>query len=95
MTVQPVDAVGYLGAALVLVTFCMRSMGTLRLVAICSNVAFISYGYFGRLPPVLLLHALLLPINIYRLLEPSPRRLYPLRRTPRAATSRSNLRSRR
>ncbi len=68
---QAIDAVGYLGAALVLVTFCMRSMGALRLVAICSNVAFISYGYFGRVAPVLVLHALLLPINIYRLLEPS------------------------
>ncbi len=54
---------------LVLATFCMRSMNALRWVAIASNVAFIAYGYLGHLAPVLLLHALLLPVNIYRLTQ--------------------------
>jgi CRP/FNR family cyclic AMP-dependent transcriptional regulator len=74
MDVPAIDAVGYLGAALVLVSFCMRSIGALRVVAICSNVAFIAYGYFEHVAPVLLLHSLLLPVNIYRLLEPTSRR---------------------
>ena len=65
-----VEVIGYLAASLVLATFCMKSMDALRLAAIASNIAFIAYGYFGHLAPVLLLHALLLPINIYRLVAP-------------------------
>src|SRR5215471_16231408 len=65
-----VEEIGYLAASLVLATFCMKCMNALRLAAIASNMAFIAYGYFGHLAPVLLLHALLLPINIYRLVEP-------------------------
>ncbi|HVY58918.1 MAG TPA: hypothetical protein VHA77_13785 [Xanthobacteraceae bacterium] len=63
------DAVGFAAAGLVLATFCMRSMSTLRWVAIASNVAFIAYGYLGGLAPVLLLHLLLLPVNVYRLAQ--------------------------
>lgn len=64
-----VNAVGFAAAGLVLATFCMRSMDTLRWVAIASNVAFIAYGYLDGLPPVLLLHILLLPVNVYRLVQ--------------------------
>jgi len=67
--VTPIDAVGYLAAGLVLATFCMRSMGGLRLVALASNLAFIAYGYLGSLTPVLVLHALLLPVNACRLVQ--------------------------
>jgi hypothetical protein len=70
MSALPVtDGVGFAAAGLVLVTFCMRSMSALRWVAIASNVAFIAYGYLGSLAPVLLLHALLLPVNAYRLAQ--------------------------
>lgn len=71
------DAIGYLAASLVLASFSMRSMSSLRYVAIASNLAFIAYGYFGHLMPVLLLHLLLLPVNIRRLAELAP----PQRRT--------------
>jgi hypothetical protein len=64
-----IDGVGFGAAGLVLATFCMRSMNALRWIAIASNVAFIAYGYLGHLAPVLLLHALLLPVNIYRLTQ--------------------------
>jgi hypothetical protein len=64
-----IDGVGFGAAGLVLATFCMRSMNALRWIAIASNVAFIAYGYLGQLAPVLLLHVLLLPINIYRLTQ--------------------------
>src|SRR5262245_6342954 len=70
INMNTVEGIGYLAASLVLATFCMKSMNALRLAAIASNMAFIAYGYFGHLAPVLLLHALLLPINIYRLVEP-------------------------
>jgi hypothetical protein len=64
-----IDAIGFVAAALVLATFCMRSMRTLRWLAIASNLAFIAYGYLGDLAPVLLLHALLLPVNTWRLAQ--------------------------
>jgi hypothetical protein len=63
------DAIGYLAAALVLAAFWMRSMSSLRYVAIASNLVFIAYGYIGDLMPVLLLHILMLPVNVLRLAE--------------------------
>jgi hypothetical protein len=61
------DLVGYAAASAVLASFLMRSMVPLRLVAILSNILFLSYGYLAHIHPVLLLHAALLPINIARL----------------------------
>ena len=63
------QVVGYAASAMVLLTFCVREMLTLRCLAILSNVAFMVYGYVALLPPVFLLHALLLPINAARLLQ--------------------------
>jgi hypothetical protein len=62
-----VDAVGYIASGLVLAAFCMKDMIPLRLVAICSNIAFLTYGLGLGLAPVWLLHAILLPINCWRL----------------------------
>jgi hypothetical protein len=61
------DVVGYAAASAVLATFLMRSMVPLRLVAILSNILFVSYGYLAHIHPVLFLHAALLPINAARL----------------------------
>ena len=65
---------GWLASALVFATFFMRTMTPLRLVAIGSNVAFmaysalgLAYGVFGRLYPIFVLHACLLPLNVVRL----------------------------
>jgi hypothetical protein len=66
---EMIDVVGYMAASLVLATFCMSSMWSLRLVALASNLAFIAYGYLGNLTPVLVLHAVLLPVNGCRLLQ--------------------------
>jgi hypothetical protein len=63
------DAVGYLASALVLAAFCMKDMIPLRIVAVCSNIAFLVYGVALGLVPVWLLHAVLLPINCWRLWE--------------------------
>jgi hypothetical protein len=63
------DAIGYLASALVLAAFCMREMIPLRAVAVCSNIAFLIYGLALGLVPVWLLHAVLLPINSWRLWE--------------------------
>jgi CRP/FNR family cyclic AMP-dependent transcriptional regulator len=60
---------GYAASALVFATFFMRSRTRMRQVAIVSNVAFITYGTIGSLFPLVILHALLLPLNVWRLWE--------------------------
>jgi hypothetical protein len=67
--VSVIDAIGYGAAGLVLATFYMRSMSRLRWVAIASNAAFIAYAYLAQLAPILVLHLLLLPLNVRRLIE--------------------------
>jgi CRP/FNR family cyclic AMP-dependent transcriptional regulator len=62
-----VEGVGYLASLLVFCAFYMKTMIPLRCVAIASNVAFIAYGLAGRIYPVLVLHAVLLPLNFFRL----------------------------
>lgn len=68
------QALGFLAAALVLLTFGMRTMVPMRIAAIASNLAFIAYGVSLELTPVWLLHGILLPLNAYRLLEARPLR---------------------
>jgi hypothetical protein len=60
---------GYVAATLVFMTFYMKTMVPLRVIGICSNCAFITYGFIGGLYPVLILHAILLPLNSLRLRE--------------------------
>jgi hypothetical protein len=62
-----VEITGYLASALVFATFYVKAMAPLRLIAIASNIAFIGYGYQGQLAPIVLLHAGLLPLNMWRL----------------------------
>ena len=65
------DVLGYSAAALVLITFVAQSMRSLRAIAIASNVAFIAYAWVAELPPVLVLHLVLLPLNAWRLWQAS------------------------
>jgi hypothetical protein len=60
-------AAGYVASVLVVLAFCMKDMTALRLVALGSNVTFLIYGIGLGLVPVWLLHAILLPINGWRL----------------------------
>lgn len=61
------DAAGYLASSLVVTAFCMNDIRRLRIVASLSNVAFLVYGLALGLIPVWLLHAMLLPVNLWRL----------------------------
>jgi len=61
------QTVGLVAAACVLATFCMRSMLALRAFAVASNFLFIIYAAGSNLVPILLLHILLLPINLWSL----------------------------
>jgi CRP/FNR family transcriptional regulator, cyclic AMP receptor protein len=46
--------------------FCMKTIIPLRVVALTSNIAFLTYGMGLGLAPGWLLHAILLPINGWR-----------------------------
>ncbi|HUB13459.1 MAG TPA: hypothetical protein VMB34_16035 [Acetobacteraceae bacterium] len=76
------DSLGYVASALVLATFCMRSMRPLRATAILSNVGFIAYALADHILPVLVLHCILLPVNIFRFVEITLSR-HTVRRLPR------------
>lgn len=60
---------GYIASVLVFVTFYMKTMVPLRLVAVASNVAFITYASIEGLAPILILHCALLPLNLLRLVQ--------------------------
>ena len=62
-------AIGYVASALVVTAFGMKSIVPLRLVAMCSNLVFIIYGLGLGLTPIWSLHAALLPMNAWRLVE--------------------------
>jgi hypothetical protein len=62
------SAIGFIASGLVLAAFGMKDMVNLRIVAICSNVAFITYALLLDLPPILILHVILLPLNGWRLM---------------------------
>jgi hypothetical protein len=64
-----VDAAGYLASLLVLATFCMKTMIPLRSAAVASNIAFIVYGFYDDVYPVLALHMILLPLNAWRAIQ--------------------------
>jgi hypothetical protein len=63
------EGLGYLASGLVVGTFCMKTMQPLRIVAIGSNFAFIAYGLAEGLMPILILHTILLPLNVLRLVQ--------------------------
>jgi len=88
-TVLEKNTLGYLASALVLCTFSVRSMRMLRCLGIASNVLFISYAWIAGLPPIAILHGLLLPINISRLVQMETESGGTRRRVRAAASSRS------
>jgi hypothetical protein len=66
---RPWDVAGYLASGLVIAAFCAKDIVSLRAVALASNLAFLAYGIGLALPPVWLLHAILLPVNGWRLCQ--------------------------
>lgn len=61
------DALGLSAGAFVLLTFATRDPAMLRRLAIVSNLLFIAYGAIAGMLPILLLHACLLPLNLWHL----------------------------
>jgi CRP/FNR family cyclic AMP-dependent transcriptional regulator len=64
-----INVLGYAASASVLATFCMSTMVPLRVIALASNVLFIAFGALAHIYPVLVLHIILLPVNITRLIQ--------------------------
>lgn len=60
------DLLGWLAAALMISTFASRHAHVMRPLAVATNLAFIGYGATADLAPVLTLHLVLLPINLWR-----------------------------
>lgn len=71
------DVIGCIASLLVLLTFCMRDMASLRVVALLSNFAFLFYGISLHLAPIIVLHGVLIPINVVRLATLRDRRGVP------------------
>ncbi len=72
---QLTDVIGCIASLLVLLSFCMRDMMSLRIVALVSNFAFLLYGIGLHLPPIIALHGVLIPINVFRLASLRDRRV--------------------
>jgi hypothetical protein len=58
---------GFLAAGLVITAFWIRYVTMLRAVSLIGNVAFLVDGIGLHLVPVFMLHAILLPVNCWRL----------------------------
>jgi len=63
------DTVGWFAAALTLLTFASRDMVLLRVAALGANACFVAYAFTASLWPVLSLHLLLMPVNLFRLTQ--------------------------
>lgn len=64
-----IDILGYAASASVLVTFCMSTMVPLRIIAIGSNILFAAFGAVAHIYPVMVLHLILFPVNVTRLVQ--------------------------
>jgi CRP/FNR family cyclic AMP-dependent transcriptional regulator len=63
------QSLGYLAACLMFSTFYMKNMIPLRIIGMASNVTFIVYSFNAEVWPFFVLHILLLPMNLFRLIQ--------------------------
>ena len=67
--VSYVDLIGYLGGTVTLWGLFQKTMIPLRVGAVIGNVGFMAFGLMVPSYPTLILHALLLPLNAYRMMQ--------------------------
>jgi hypothetical protein len=60
---------GWAACVLTLFAFVSRDMLRLRLLALAANGAFVGYALLAGLTPVLVLHLVLAPVNLWRLMQ--------------------------
>jgi len=63
-TMQIAYFFGFIGAALMVTSYLMKSMLPLRIVALVACLFLVLYGYLAQAMPTLLLYGALIPINI-------------------------------
>ena len=74
-----INFLGFSAALAVLASFCMTTIVAIRSLALMSNILFMLYGWCAHIYPVLLLHLILLPVNLFKLrrIKPSVRHINP------------------
>ncbi|MFI0849334.1 YgjV family protein [Mesorhizobium sp. IMUNJ 23232] len=78
-----IEIIGFVGSGFAILTYWMRDMLALRIVAILSCVFFIAYAAMIGSYPLSLMELTLLPINTYRLFELLRPRCGPVAPLPR------------
>lgn len=63
------EILGYAASGAVFVTFWMKTIIPLRLVALAGNALYLGYGINAELGNIILLHGSLLPLNLFRLYQ--------------------------
>lgn len=63
------EAIGYIASGLTVLTYSMRDMFWLRVVAVLTCLVFLSYAALIGSMPIVVMEAILLPINAWRLIE--------------------------
>ena len=61
---------GYCAALCVLIATIAPRLGIVRIASLGANIFFVAYGIAEELMPVMLLHAILLPVNAYWVFSP-------------------------
>ncbi|MBC8339101.1 MAG: cyclic nucleotide-binding domain-containing protein [Rhodospirillales bacterium] len=64
-----VDMIGYLGGVVTVWGLYQKTMIPLRVGAVCGNVGFLIFGILAGSNPTFVVHALLLPLNAYRMIQ--------------------------
>jgi CRP-like cAMP-binding protein len=64
-----IEIIGFIGAALMVVSLAMNTMIPLRAVGIISSIFQIAFALLAGITPMLIQHSVLLPMNAYRLYE--------------------------
>lgn len=64
-----IEAVGYAGTGFTILAYGAKHLIPLRIMAILSSLAFLTYGLLTQSYPLVLMEVVLLPINTFRLQE--------------------------
>ena len=64
-----VEIIGWVAVLATITTYAVRTMLPLRLLALLANLFFLIYGALAPIYPTMVMYALLLPINLYRIYD--------------------------
>lgn len=62
-------ALGLTGALMTLISFLMKDMLRLRMVALVGSVVFLAYGFLEEQLPSIILNCILIPLNLFRVIQ--------------------------